>query len=360
MPHVGLERLGLHRRELRAWAMYDWANSAFQTTSSRRSFRSTTSSVAAAGLDGDTATARSGWATTIALAIIAVVAPLLGALADSAGNKKRLLAWFMGLGAAACAGDGARSAPATGCWHWCSSWRPTSGPRGPHLLRLAAAPHRRAGELDRVSTAGYAIGYLGGGVLLAVNLLWILQPALVRAPRRRGRHPRCPSSASPSGGCASRSRSCATSASRAVTAPVTAIALAARRSRGSATRSTSCALPAGVPDARRLPALQRRHPHDHPHGLPLRRRDRHRPGRADRGARCSCSSSACRSRSSSAAWPAASARSAPSSRRSRSTPPSASSAIQHDDGVRTSSCWPSSSARCRAAARRSAGRSSRA
>src|SRR5690606_156345 len=40
-------------------------------------------------------------------------------------------------------------------------------------------PHIAADdELDRVSSAGFALGYLGGGLLLLVNLAWILQPAL--------------------------------------------------------------------------------------------------------------------------------------------------------------------------------------
>src|SRR5262249_4376192 len=46
------------------------------------------------------------------------------------------------------------------------------------LLPHIAAPH----EMDRVSTAGYAIGYLGGGILLVINLLWILMPATFGLP----------------------------------------------------------------------------------------------------------------------------------------------------------------------------------
>ncbi|TMG78480.1 MAG: MFS transporter, partial [Betaproteobacteria bacterium] len=46
------------------------------------------------------------------------------------------------------------------------------------LLPHIAAPE----EMDRVSTAGYAVGYLGGGVLLVINLLWILMPGSFGIP----------------------------------------------------------------------------------------------------------------------------------------------------------------------------------
>ena len=52
------------------------------------------------------------------------------------------------------------------------------------LLPHIAAPD----EIDRVSTAGYAIGYLGGGILLVINLLWILTPATFGLPDTRRRH----------------------------------------------------------------------------------------------------------------------------------------------------------------------------
>ena len=75
-----LAKLGLDRPELRAWAMYDWANSAFQCTIITAVFPVYYSSVAAAGLPGSEATARFATATTLALSFIAIVSPMLGAL----------------------------------------------------------------------------------------------------------------------------------------------------------------------------------------------------------------------------------------------------------------------------------------
>src|SRR3954468_7290458 len=96
-----LARLGLHRRELRAWAMYDWANSAFQSTIITAVFPPFFSDYAAAGLAPAEATARFAWKTTIAVTIVALLGPVLGAIADYRASKKRLLAVSMAIGVVA-------------------------------------------------------------------------------------------------------------------------------------------------------------------------------------------------------------------------------------------------------------------
>src|SRR6185436_3584481 len=102
MPGL-MDRLGLGRRDLRAWAMYDWANSAVYTTIVAAIFPIYFQKVASAGVPGPVATSRFAWATTIAIVIVAVIAPLLGAVADYAAVKKRLLAVFLAIGAGATA-----------------------------------------------------------------------------------------------------------------------------------------------------------------------------------------------------------------------------------------------------------------
>src|SRR5512134_1050478 len=100
-PHVRrplLDRLGLSRPELRAWAMYDWANSAFMTTIIAAVFPIYFGQVAARGLQPEAAAFRFSLATTIALLIVAVLSPILGALADYAGIKKRFLLMFQSVG----------------------------------------------------------------------------------------------------------------------------------------------------------------------------------------------------------------------------------------------------------------------
>ena len=177
-----LDRLGLGRPELRAWAMYDWANSAFQTTIIAAVFPIYFASVAAVDLPDAERTSRFAWATTIAIVIVALVAPLRGAIADYAAVKKRMLAVFMGFGVAATL---AMFAITRGDWMLALVLFVIGniGVAGSIVFYESLLPHLVSPEeLDRVSSAGYAIGYLGGGVLLAINLLMIQQPAWFGIP----------------------------------------------------------------------------------------------------------------------------------------------------------------------------------
>jgi UMF1 family MFS transporter len=172
-----LTRLGLRTREQRAWATYDWANSAFQCTIITAVFPVYFASVAAADLPPAVATERFATATTLALAIVAIVSPVLGAYADFAGAKKRLLALFLALGVLTTA---MMVQIGRGDWFFAAVLFVLAniGVSGSFVFYDSLLPHiARGDEMDRVSSAGYAIGYLGGGILLAINLAWILQPA---------------------------------------------------------------------------------------------------------------------------------------------------------------------------------------
>ena len=179
-----LERIGLGRRELRAWAMYDWANSAVQTTIIAAIFPIYFQKVAAAGMPGPEATSRFAWATTIAILIVAVVAPILGAVADTTPIKKKLLAIFLSIGAAATTGMFFIS---RGDWLLALTLFlvVNVGVAASIVFYEALLPHIvEDHELDRVSTAGYALGYLGGGVLLAINILMMSKPEWFLLPNR--------------------------------------------------------------------------------------------------------------------------------------------------------------------------------
>jgi UMF1 family MFS transporter len=170
--------------------MYDWANSAFQTTVITAVFPNFFSRVAAANpIDGQApllappqATAVFGWGTTICLTVIAILGPILGAIADYRAIKKKMLAGFMTLGIICTA---AMATIDRGEWPWALALFMIAN------IAIAASfvfydsllPHIAAhDEMDRVSTTGYALGYLGGGVLLALNLAWILSPATFGLP----------------------------------------------------------------------------------------------------------------------------------------------------------------------------------
>ncbi|HEU5051085.1 MAG TPA: MFS transporter, partial [Gemmatimonadales bacterium] len=184
-----LARLGLSRPELRAWAMYDWATSAMQTVIMTAVFPIYFVSVAGAGLPPERATQQLSLVNSIALTLIAVASPILGAISDLAGNKKALLAGFMIAGVLA-----------TGGMYWiqrgdlglASALFIVSmiGATGSFVFYESLLPHvAHADEIDRVSTAGFALGYIGGGLLLALNLAWIQKPALFGLPSGEGLSP---------------------------------------------------------------------------------------------------------------------------------------------------------------------------
>jgi UMF1 family MFS transporter len=169
-------RVGLPRPELRAWALYDWANSGYVTTVIAALFPIYFARVAAAGLPGEVSAQRFAVATSLAMAAVALMAPFLGALADRSGRLKGLLAAFVALGVGSCAGlffvgpgDWLRGLVLFGLGN--------VGITGSLVFYDALLRHlARDDELDRVSSAGYALGYLGGGVLLALQLAWVQWP----------------------------------------------------------------------------------------------------------------------------------------------------------------------------------------
>ena len=181
-----LASLGLHRRELRAWAMYDWANSALAATVVTAVYPTYYYAVAGKGLPDGIATQRFAVATTISLALVAVMAPILGAIADVRGARKRFLGVFLGLGVLSTA---ALYFVGTGDWLLGAILFGLAniGASGTLVFYDSLLPHVASpSEMDRVSTSGYALGYLGGGLLLALNLAWIRAPAAFGLPEGEG------------------------------------------------------------------------------------------------------------------------------------------------------------------------------
>lgn len=171
-----LARTGLVTAEQRAWAWYDWANSVYFTTVITAVFPSFFSTYAAKGFDPAQATARFGLVTTISVAVIAILSPVLGAIADYSGSKKRFLGIFLVIGVVSCAamvfiGEGDIMLASA------LFFIGNIGVSGSLVFYDSLLPHvARPEETDRVSSAGYALGYLSGGVLLLINLAWIMKP----------------------------------------------------------------------------------------------------------------------------------------------------------------------------------------
>jgi UMF1 family MFS transporter len=156
-----------------SWALYDAGNSAFATTVMAAVLPVYYREVAARGLSMTTALAYWGYASAAALAISVVTAPFSGAAADARGWKKRGLFWTTLLGIFASAGL---------AWIGEGQWLGAllllvTGTVGFSLSSVfydSLLPHLATpSELDGVSSRGYAVGYLGGGILLAINVAMI-------------------------------------------------------------------------------------------------------------------------------------------------------------------------------------------
>ena len=177
-----LESLGLHRPELRAWAMYDWALSGMQTVIMTAIFPIFFVKVAGADLPGSAATQQLARANTIAMLIVAIVSPILGAVADYSASKKRFLGVMTAIGSLACAAMFAIDRGDLGL-AMVLYVVAMFGASACLVFYESLLPHiASTEEMDRVSTAGYAFGYLGGGLLVALNLAWIMKPAWFGLP----------------------------------------------------------------------------------------------------------------------------------------------------------------------------------
>lgn len=168
------------RREKRAvlsWALYDWANSAFATTIMAGFFPIFFKQYWSAGVDAATSTARLAFGNSLAGIIIALSAPLLGAIADRGTAKKRFLVFFAFMGAMV---TSSLFLIPKGSWMLATGVYILAviGFLGGNifydsLLPGVAPPDR----LDSVSALGFSLGYLGGGLLFALNVRMTLQPA---------------------------------------------------------------------------------------------------------------------------------------------------------------------------------------
>ncbi len=170
------------RRPVLSWALYDWANSAFATTVMAGFFPVFFKQYWAAGADPTVSTFQLGIGNGLASLVIALLAPLLGAMADRGGARVRMLALFTVLGIAMTAalywvekGDWALAV----VFYALAVIGFSGGTTFCDSLLLDVSEER---EFDRVSAYGYALGYLGGGLLFLVNVVMTLKPALFGLP----------------------------------------------------------------------------------------------------------------------------------------------------------------------------------
>ncbi|HYX37872.1 MAG TPA: MFS transporter [Oligoflexus sp.] len=177
-----LASLGLDRRELRSWALYDVANSAFATTIMVAVLPLYFHDSLAKDLPENMRTAYWAYFNSATMIAVALVSPSLGYVADVFSAKKKFLGAFTITGvlasiALAWVQPGqwllAGLLFVLGCFSFFVG----------NIFYEALLPHiAKDHEIHRVSNSGYAVGYIGGGVILAINLLWIMNPTMFGLP----------------------------------------------------------------------------------------------------------------------------------------------------------------------------------
>ncbi len=176
----------IQKREIFGWAMYDFANSAFATTILAVIFNQYFAKVVAGGERGVEilgfrlhGASFFTFSVSLSMAVSAVLSPFLGAVADSSGTKKRFLmifcyvaVLFTGLLYFVHAGD-----------YWMGAIffiLANIGFAGGNVFYNAFLPEISTDQnIGRISGLGWALGYIGGGLLLAINLIMLQYPELL-------------------------------------------------------------------------------------------------------------------------------------------------------------------------------------
>lgn len=159
-----------------AWAFYDWANSAFATTVMAGFFPIFFKQYWAEGVEATESSFWLGAVNSTASLTIALLAPLLGAVADRGSTKKRFLLFFALMGVVM---TGSLHFVAQGQWPLAALLYGLAfvGFAGGNIfydsLIVVVAGEEK---LDMVSALGFGLGYLGGGLLFAGNVLMTLNP----------------------------------------------------------------------------------------------------------------------------------------------------------------------------------------
>jgi UMF1 family MFS transporter len=164
------------------WALYDWANSAFATTVMAGFFPLFFKQYWSHGTDVNLSTAQLGLGNSVASLLVALLAPVLGAVADRGSAKKRFLLAFAGLGTLATA---SLYLVAQGDWAVAVFVYALgiAGFSGSLVFYDALLPGvAPPGRIDFVSSLGYALGYLGGGMLFLLNVVMTLKPQMFGLP----------------------------------------------------------------------------------------------------------------------------------------------------------------------------------
>ena len=171
-----------NKRAVWSWAFYDWANSAYSTTVMAGFFPLFFKEYWADPHNPSQSTFYLGMANSIASMVVAALAPLLGSVADQGSAKKKFLIFFAFLGVIM---TGGLWMVAQGNWQMAVLFyvMATIGFAGGNVFYDSLLPDLASEErVDAVSSLGFGLGYLGGGLLFLVNVFMYLKPEIFGIP----------------------------------------------------------------------------------------------------------------------------------------------------------------------------------
>lgn len=164
------------KKSIWSWAFYDWANSAYVTVVMAGFFPVFFKMYWSTGVDVTVSTAKLGLANSFSGLLMGILAPILGAIADRGGVKKKFLVFFTYFGVVM---------TVVLFWVQKGHWQAAAalyvlsvvGFSGANIFYDALLPGVASEKkIDYVSALGYALGYLGGGLLFALNVWMTLSP----------------------------------------------------------------------------------------------------------------------------------------------------------------------------------------
>lgn len=161
-----------------SWALYDWANSAFATTIMAGFFPLFFKKYWSGDLSAVESTYYLGLINSLSSFALALASPALGAIADEGSLRKKFLLAFSALGILASASLGGIEAGAwqTAAWVYSLALIGFTGANTFYDALLVQVTEEKL--FDRVSALGYGLGYLGGGLLFALNVWMYSKPEM--------------------------------------------------------------------------------------------------------------------------------------------------------------------------------------
>ncbi|MFM8431702.1 MAG: MFS transporter, partial [Bacteroidota bacterium] len=180
-----MQHAGYDKRTVNAWAMYDWANSAYSLVITSTLFPIYFNAITGGGntrveflgmsFNSD---ALQSYSISFAFLLIAFINPLLSAIADFSGRKKPFMYFFCFLGSLACSSLYFFESLETLWIGITGTILAAVGYAGSIVFYNAYLPEIAAPKFqDKVSAKGFSFGYLGSSLLLIFSLTMVLFPA---------------------------------------------------------------------------------------------------------------------------------------------------------------------------------------